>query len=178
MCQNKQSFPVKSFHHRCVLIDSYRILLSADTIIVLSNALIVAILPQWAVLSTQPQSCSAVTTLRNFPVLIRINNTSISSPILASCPGTAGAPAAAHAGAAGSRPTTGQGRVRVTFRWKRVSSEQRGWGMVLAHTMPRSQGTRSQVPAGTQTGCRSAAPAWHRATACQFVSGDASEDVI
>lgn len=90
VCQNKQSFPAKSFHHRCDLIYSYGVLLSADTITALSNAFIAAILPHKAVLSEQPWSCSAITTLRNFPVLIRINNTLTHLPIPASCPGIVG----------------------------------------------------------------------------------------
>lgn len=133
LCQKKQSFPVQSLHHRCDLIYSYGVSLIPDTITVLSNALLVAILPQKSDSSAQLWSCSAVTMPRNFPILIRIDNTLTHSPTPTSCPGIAdicwwGPPGAAltyNCTPLRSRilPTASQGHPHVAFGWNQGWAE-------------------------------------------------------
>ena len=123
--------------------------------LVLSNALVVAILPHKAVLSAQPQSCSAVTMLKNFPVLIRINNTLMHSQIPTSCPGIVGTCLWGPPGAAPTyrrmsqcsrilphrRPGTCPRHLRMKLGASRV---QQGWGTILVCTVSHSRGTGSQ----------------------------------
>lgn len=107
-----------------------------------------AILHQKAVLPAQPRSCSAVTTLNYLPVLIRLNNTLIDSPVPTS-------PVIAGILLTGSQvqqhPAPPPARDTSTAPLDEAGGKNKaGLGMILAGslTLPRNQITDSsqQVP--------------------------------
>lgn len=105
---------------------------------------IVAILHQNTVLPAQPRSCSAVTTLNYLPVLIRINNTLIYSPVPTS-PVIAGILLMGSQVQQHPAPPPARDTSMSPLDEARGKQNAAGLGMILASTVSHSQGTRSQT---------------------------------